>query len=163
MVPENATRRRETLYRVSLVAGGVKQEDEEEEKEEEEEEGGPYHRLHYDAGASNEIIPTGHDDSKLNELGYKQELNRSLSLVSNFSVTFSIISVITGLFTLLVGLSMSEICSAYPTAAGLYFWSAKLCGNEWGPFGSWLTGCIASMSSRGLRLLIGCNNIPNNA
>lgn len=89
-------------------------------------------------------------------------------LIANFSVTFSIISVITGIttlyntglkfggsvsmiygwpiagfFTLLVGLSMSEICSAYPTAAGLYFWSAKLCGNEWGPFASWLTGwCV---------------------
>jgi amino acid transporter len=85
--------------------------------------------------------------------------------IANFSVTFSIISVITGLttlygtgltyggpvtmvygwpvvgmFTLIVGLSMAEICSAFPTSGGLYFWSAKLCGNDWGPFASWLTG-----------------------
>lgn len=97
----------------------------------------------------------------------KSFINFICRLLSNFSVTFSIISVITGittlystglafggpvsmvygwliagLFTMLVGLSMSEICSAYPTAGGLYFWSAKLCGNDWGPFASWLTGWL---------------------
>ncbi|XP_042502536.1 uncharacterized protein LOC122079850 isoform X2 [Macadamia integrifolia] len=40
-----------------------------------------------------------YDDSRLKQLGYKQELSRSLSAISNFSVTFSIISVITGLTT----------------------------------------------------------------
>ncbi|RXH70212.1 hypothetical protein DVH24_007468 [Malus domestica] len=82
-------------------------------------------------------------------------------------MTFSIISVLTGLnttysmglryggpvtmvygwpvvgfLTLLVGLSMAEICSAFPTSGGLYFWSAKLAGKRWGAFASWLTGCI---------------------
>ncbi|KAK1269235.1 Amino-acid permease BAT1 [Acorus gramineus] len=91
--------------------------------------------------------------------------NARRSVFSNFSVTFSIISVLTGLtttfntgltfggpltmiygwpvaglFTFMVGLSMAEICSSYPTSGGLYFWSAKLCGNPWGPFASWLTG-----------------------
>ncbi|XP_050372446.1 amino-acid permease BAT1 homolog isoform X3 [Argentina anserina] len=105
------------------------------------------------------------DDSRLKQLGYKQELSRNLSAIANFSVTFSIVSVLTGLsttfgigltyggtitmvygwpavgmMTLLVGLSMAEICSAYPTSGGLYFWSAKLCGNRWGPLASWLTG-----------------------
>ncbi|KNA09039.1 hypothetical protein SOVF_157070 [Spinacia oleracea] len=105
------------------------------------------------------------DDNRLQQLGYKQELNRSLSAIANFAVTFSIISVLTGLttmfnmglayggpvtmvygwpivgiMTMMVGLSMAEICSAFPTSGGLYFWSAKLCGNRWGPFASWLTG-----------------------
>lgn len=105
------------------------------------------------------------DDSRLKQLGYRQELSRSLSSIGNFAVTFTIISVLTGLtttfntgltyggpltmvygwpivgmLTLVVGLAMAEICSAYPTSGGLYFWSAKLCGNEWGPFASWLTG-----------------------
>ncbi|XP_044494431.1 amino-acid permease BAT1 homolog isoform X1 [Mangifera indica] len=105
------------------------------------------------------------DDSRLKQLGYKQELRRSLSAISSFSMTFSIISVVTGLttlystgltyggpltmiwgwpivglLTLIVGLSMAEICSAYPTSGGLYFWSAKLCGNDWGPIASWFTG-----------------------
>ncbi|XP_010241137.1 PREDICTED: amino-acid permease BAT1 homolog isoform X3 [Nelumbo nucifera] len=35
---------------------------------------------------------------------------------------------------------MAEICSSYPTSGGLYYWSAKLCGNEWGPLAAWLTG-----------------------
>lgn len=85
--------------------------------------------------------------------------------IANFSVTFSIISVITGLTTMystgltfggpvtmvygwpivgvltrVVGLAMAEICSAYPTSSGLYFWSARLCGNGWGPMVSWFTG-----------------------
>ncbi|XP_059655459.1 amino-acid permease BAT1-like [Cornus florida] len=121
--------------------------------------GGPYYPLrnHDDVSVS--------DDSRLNQLGYKQELSRSLSAIANFSVTFSIVSILTGLtttygtglryggpltiiygwpivgvFTLIVGLSMAEICSAYPTSGGLYFWSAKLCGKHWGPFASWLTG-----------------------
>ncbi|KAH9608836.1 hypothetical protein KSS87_014308 [Heliosperma pusillum] len=110
------------------------------------------------------------DDNRLQELGYKQELNRSLSAVSNFAVTFSIISVLTGIttmfnmgltyggpitmvygwpiigiMTMIVGLSLAEICSAYPTSAGLYFWSAKLCGkNRWGPFATWVTGWYVS-------------------
>ncbi|KAF9594102.1 hypothetical protein IFM89_027405 [Coptis chinensis] len=113
------------------------------------------------------------DDSRLKQLGYKPELSRSLSAISNFAVTFSIISVLTGLtttfntgiefggpltmvygwliagfFTLIVGLAMAEICSSYPTSGGLYFWSAKLCGNEWAPFASWLTGCMTKEHKR---------------
>ncbi|KAK8564002.1 hypothetical protein V6N13_005781 [Hibiscus sabdariffa] len=109
--------------------------------------------------------PDVSDDARLNQLGYKQELSRSLSAIANFSVTFSIISVLTGLttlygtglafggpvtmvygwpivgvFTMTVGLAMAEICSAYPTSGGLYFWSAMLCGKEWGPMASWFTG-----------------------
>ncbi|XP_021299405.1 amino-acid permease BAT1 isoform X1 [Herrania umbratica] len=105
------------------------------------------------------------DDARLKELGYKQELSRSLTAIANFSVTFSIVSVITGLttmygtgltfggpvtmiygwpivsmLTMIVGLAMSEICSAYPTSGGLYYWSAKLSGNEWGPLAAWFTG-----------------------
>lgn len=105
------------------------------------------------------------DDGRLKELGYKQELRRSLSCLSNFSVTFSIVSILTGLttmygngltyggpmtmvwgwpavglLTMTVALSMAEICSAFPTSAGLYFWSAKLSGARWGPLASWFTG-----------------------
>ncbi|GJM93961.1 hypothetical protein PR202_ga10564 [Eleusine coracana subsp. coracana] len=106
------------------------------------------------------------DDLKLRLLGYKPQLKRDLSVVSNFAVTFNIVSVMTGVttlfgtglqfggpvtmvwgwpiagvFTLVVGLAMAEICSAYPTSGGLYFWSARLCDRRrWGPFAAWLTG-----------------------
>ncbi|KAK6931550.1 Amino acid/polyamine transporter I [Dillenia turbinata] len=102
---------------------------------------------------------------RLHQLGYKQELKRDLSVLSNFAFSFSIISVLTGITTLyntglryggpvsmvygwflagvptmFVGLSMAEICSAYPTSGGLYYWSAKLAGPSWAPFASWITG-----------------------
>lgn len=113
--------------------------------------------------ASSSSVDSGH--ARLNELGYKQELKRDLSVLSNFAFSFSIISVITGIttlyntglkfggpvaivygwivtgcFTMIVGLSMAEICSSYPTSGGLYYWSAKLAGPNWAPFASWITG-----------------------
>ncbi|KAK7848571.1 amino-acid permease bat1 [Quercus suber] len=47
---------------------------------------------------------------------------------------------IAGVFTMFVGLSMSEICSSYPTFGRLYYWSAKLAGPRWAPFASWIIG-----------------------
>lgn len=103
--------------------------------------------------------------SRLKELGYKQELKRDLSVFANFAFSFSIISVLTGIttlyntglsfggpvslvygwfvvgaFTMCIGCSMAEICSSYPTSGGLYYWSAKLAGPNWAPLASWLTG-----------------------
>ncbi|KAF8040321.1 hypothetical protein BT93_B2530 [Corymbia citriodora subsp. variegata] len=126
-----------------------------------------YHLLP-DRSDRDAIDDAASDDSRLKQLGYKQELRRGLTAIANFSVTFSIVSVLTGLttmygtgltyggpltmiygwpfvgmMTLLVGFSMAEICSAFPTSGGLYFWSAKLCGTEWGPLASWFTGCHA--------------------
>ncbi|KAI9596885.1 amino acid permease-domain-containing protein [Syncephalis fuscata] len=104
-------------------------------------------------------------ERRLRELGYRQELKRELTSFNNFSVSFSIVSILTGLSSLYgfglaaggpamviwgwcivvlmtstVALSMAEICSAYPTSGGLYFWSARLAGPRWGPFVSWMTG-----------------------
>ncbi|KAK8454434.1 hypothetical protein SEVIR_5G455900v4 [Setaria viridis] len=105
------------------------------------------------------------DRARLQQLGYKQELKRGLSLLSNFAFSFSIISVLAGVTTTYntglryggpasmtlgwlvvaafngcVALSMAEICSAYPTSGGLYYWSAKLAGEDWAPLASWVTG-----------------------
>jgi len=102
-----------------------------------------------------------HDEQRLAELGYKQELTRAWSSFTNFAISFTIISVLAGCFTnfsfawnaggpaaiafgwpilcgfvLLVALSMSELTSAYPTAGGPYWWAAKLGGAGW----SWFTG-----------------------
>jgi len=104
------------------------------------------------------------DRDHLHSMGYAQELHRGMSTFSNFAISFSIISILAGGFTsfwlgmatsgprvitlgwvivggfaLLVGMSMAEICSAYPTAGGLYYWSAKLArknGARW----AWFTG-----------------------
>jgi len=83
---------------------------------------------------------------------------------SNFAVSFTIISILSGcltaygiamtnggpidmtwgwifvgIMTLIVGLGMAEVCSAYPTAGGLYYWSAKLAKKN-GAAWSWFTG-----------------------
>jgi amino acid permease (GABA permease) len=104
------------------------------------------------------------DEETLHQLGYAQELRRRMSGFSNFAVSFTIISIlsgcltlyyygmgtggptiivwgwpIVGVFTLLVGLSMAEVCSSFPTAGGLYYWSAKLAKRN-GPLASWFTG-----------------------
>jgi amino acid permease (GABA permease) len=104
------------------------------------------------------------DERRLHELGYAQELRRRMSGFSNFAVSFTIISVlsgcltayyfgmeeggpaiivwgwpIVGIMTLLVGLSMAEVCSSFPTAGGLYYWAAKLARTN-GPAWSWFTG-----------------------
>lgn len=43
--------------------------------------------------------PESKDEETLADAGYKQELNRDWSLIHNFGVSFSIISVITGITT----------------------------------------------------------------
>src|SRR6059036_2814318 len=91
------------------------------------------------------------DTSRLHQLGYAQELARHMSGFSNFAVSFTIISVLSGCLTLygfgmttggpamltwgwvlvgamtlVVGLAMAEVCSSYPTSAGLYFWAKEM-------------------------------------
>jgi amino acid permease (GABA permease) len=108
--------------------------------------------------------PLSSDEETLHQLGYAQELRRRMSGFSNFAVSFTIISIlsgcltlygfgmatggpaiivwgwpIVGIMTLFVGLAMAEVCSSFPTAGGLYYWSAKLARRN-GPAWSWFTG-----------------------
>jgi amino acid permease (GABA permease) len=105
------------------------------------------------------------DTEKLHELGYAQELKRGMGAFSNFAVSFTIISILSGCLTLyyfgmahggpptmlwgwllvgvlvlIVGLAMAEVCSSYPTAGGLYYWAAKLAPGNSAPAWSWMTG-----------------------
>src|SRR5437868_7132447 len=106
----------------------------------------------------------------LHALGYAQELSRKMSGFSNFAISFTIISILSGtltlyyqglnyggfveeaygwplvsLFVIIVGLGMAEIASQYPTAGGLYYWASKMGGPTWGWFTGWfnLIGQIA--------------------
>jgi amino acid transporter len=114
------------------------------------------------------------DERKLAELGYKQELHRNWSGFSNFAISFSIISILAGCFTtfgqawnnggpiaiswgwpiissfiLLIGFTMSELVSAYPTSGGIYWWASKLGGPKAGFFTGWLNliGLLAVTAS----------------
>jgi amino acid transporter len=97
------------------------------------------------------------DTEDLKRFGYAQELFRGMGGFSNFAISFSIISILTGAVTLfgfglemggplemtlgwplataailLVGASMAELCSAYPTSGAMYHWACALGGPAWG-------------------------------
>ncbi|KAL2936211.1 Amino-acid permease BAT1-like protein [Bienertia sinuspersici] len=116
-------------------------------------------------------------EKRLNELGYKQELRREMTLFKTLAISVSTISLFTGItplfgaslqyagpaslvwgwvivcfFTWFVGVAMSEICSSFPTTGSLYFWAAHLAGPKWGPFASW---CCAWFETIGLVAGIG--------
>ncbi len=103
------------------------------------------------------------DAEDLKKIGYAQELFRDMGGFSNFALSFSIISILTGaiqlygyglqhggplvitlgwwlvsVMTLTVALSMAELASAYPTAGALYHWSSMLGGRAFG----WFTACF---------------------
>ncbi len=50
--------------------------------------------------------------------------------------------------TLLVALSMAELCSALPTSGGMYHWSAELGGPTWAWFTAWfnIVGLVAAVA-----------------
>src|SRR4051795_13630956 len=115
------------------------------------------------------------DEQQLADLGYKQELSRVWSGVTNFAISFTIISVLAGTFTtfgqawnaggpigisigwpviaafiMLIAWSMAELTSAFPTAGGPYWWAAQLGGAGWSWFTGWfnivgLLGIVASV------------------
>ncbi|MFJ9544335.1 amino acid permease [Streptomyces sp. NPDC101225] len=105
----------------------------------------------------------GSDDDVLAELGIKPELSRKMGAFGNFAISFSVICilaggmslfgfglghggpvvmlgswVVIGFMTLLVGLSLADVVSAYPTSGGPYFMAEKLGGARWG----WVTGWL---------------------
>ena len=41
---------------------------------------------------------------------------------------------------MMVAMSLAEICSAYPTTGGLYFWTSRLAPGPYMPLACWLTG-----------------------
>jgi amino acid transporter len=102
------------------------------------------------------------DVHDLHRLGYAQELFRTMGGFSNFAISFSIISILTGavilydyglawagtaasligwplvtIFVLLIAAAMAEIASAYPTAGGLYYWASRMKGKNWGWWTAW--------------------------
>ncbi|GAA2513588.1 amino acid permease [Streptomyces longisporus] len=104
-----------------------------------------------------------HDDAVLAELGIKAELSRKMGVFGNFAISFSVICilaggmslfgfglshggpvvmlgswVVIGFMTLLVGVSLADVVSAYPTSGGPYFMADRLGGPRWG----WTTGWL---------------------
>jgi amino acid transporter len=110
------------------------------------------------------------DEALLHRLGYAQVLYREMGGFSNFAISFTIISILSGClnsyfiawnnggpvaitwgwllvgaFCIIIALALGEIASSMPTAGALYFWASKLGGPVWGWFTGWfnLIGQIA--------------------
>jgi amino acid transporter len=113
------------------------------------------------AGGAPDVDIAG-DVEQLRRMGYAQELRRRMSAFSNFAISFSTICVLAGGITslqlgvgavggaaagviwpvgvalaLVVALCMAQVASAFPTAGGLYHWSAILGGKGWGWATAW--------------------------
>src|SRR5215204_3933623 len=102
------------------------------------------------------------DARELAELGYESRFNRAMSLLANFSVGFTYLSPVVGIYALfafavasagppavwslviagagqfLVALVFAEVVAQYPIAGGVYPWARRLAGKRW----AWLTGWI---------------------
>src|SRR5438552_1491092 len=103
------------------------------------------------------------DAQELRALGYAQQLLRDMGGFSNFALSFSIISILTGavtlygygltwggpiemtlgwplvsVMTLFVAASLAELASAFPTAGALYHWSSILGGRGAGWLTAWM-------------------------
>jgi amino acid transporter len=104
------------------------------------------------------------DSAHLERLGYKQELNRVLGLFDNFSVAFSYLSPMVGVyslfvlgagtagpsyiwlmpvvvgFMLLVALVFGELGSSFPVAGALYQYGRRTVGPAYGWWVGWIYG-----------------------
>ncbi len=115
-----------------------------------------------------ESIAIEDDAANLADLGYKQELKRSFSLLSMVGFCFAILTCWTAIaatlsssmsnggpvalfwgwigvcfFSIFVVFSMADICSSYPVSGGQYSWVALLSKDtNWGRGLSYITGWI---------------------
>jgi len=114
---------------------------------------------------SNPEVPVFEDeDTRLESLGYKPQLNRVLGLFANFSVAFTYLSPMVGIYSLFalgvgtggpaylwlmpipvigmlfVALVFGELASHYPVAGALYQYSKFSVGPGYGWFVGWFYG-----------------------
>ncbi|VUC33935.1 unnamed protein product [Clonostachys rosea] len=106
-------------------------------------------------------------DQALAKLGYKSELPRHLGMMSILGLSFAIMAVPFGLSTTLyitltngqsvtilygwafvslislcIAASLAEICAVFPTAGGVYYWSAMLSSPRWAAPVSFVDGWL---------------------
>ena len=117
-----------------------------------------------DTGAQAPAEVLDEDDARLAHLGYRPQLNRVLGLFANFSVAFTYLSPMVGIFSLfvlglgsggpayiwltwipvagmlLVALIFGELASHYPVAGALYQYSKYTVGRRFGWFVGWFYG-----------------------
>jgi amino acid transporter len=111
------------------------------------------------------------DAARLGELGYRQELDRSLRIADNVAIGFASISPVVGLYavvlvgTLVAGPAWvwvlpvalagqclllavySELASEFPIAGGAYQWTRRLVGGTYGWFAGWVAVCAYAVAN----------------
>ena len=114
------------------------------------------------------------DERRLNQLGYKQVYNRTMTPFEQWAYTFNYTApsgfiigyygymylyggpvliiwgfLATSFGTMCMAWAMSEIISAFPTLGSVYFWVFQLLprGSKWAPFMSWYTGWVYLLGS----------------
>ncbi|MDQ3204670.1 MAG: amino acid permease, partial [Pseudomonadota bacterium] len=115
------------------------------------------------SGSSNTQASVADQDAEqLRALGYSSDFNRSMSLWENFSLGFTYLSPVVGVYTLfglclaaggppmfwsylligagqlLVCLIFGEIVSQFPISGGVYPWARRLVGKRW----AWMVGWV---------------------
>jgi amino acid transporter len=114
--------------------------------------------------SASESVSVDSDDARLESLGYRPQLNRVLGLFANFSVAFTYLSPMVGIYSLfmlgvgtggpayvwltwipvagmlLVALVFGELASHYPIAGALYQYSKYNVGRRYGWFVGWFYG-----------------------
>lgn len=119
------------------------------------------------------IAETGDDARRLAELGYESRFERRMGLWENFSLGFTYLSPVVGVYStfaiafvaggppmlwsiliaatgqLLVALVFAEIVAQYPVAGGIYPWARRLIGRRWSWLTGWIYGCalLATVAS----------------
>jgi amino acid transporter len=115
--------------------------------------------------------PLDADAARLEELGYRQELDRRLRFSGNAALGFAAISPVVGLYAVvLVGTLVAgpawvwvlpvalagqclllavyaELASEFPIAGGAYQWTRRLVGPSYGWFAGWVAVCAYAVAN----------------
>ena len=105
------------------------------------------------------------DVAQLKALGYSSNFDRTMTELENFSLGFTYLSPVVGVYTLfasalaaggppmfwnyllvgigqlLVCLVFGEVVSQFPISGGLYPWTRRLVGKRWAWMAGWVYGC----------------------
>lgn len=108
------------------------------------------------------VTPEDEDLAQLKALGFSSEFKRDMSPWANFSLGFTYLSPVVGIYTvfafalatagppmiwsllivgagqMLVALVFSEVVAQFPVAGGVYPWARRLWGRKW----AWMTGWV---------------------
>jgi amino acid transporter len=110
------------------------------------------------------------DVAQLKALGYSSNFDRTMTELENFSLGFTYLSPVVGVYTLfatalaaggppmfwsyvlvgigqmLVCLIFGEVVSQFPISGGLYPWARRLVGKRWAWMAGWVYGCALYVS-----------------